>query len=265
MSDGHPDGFMREYREHTLPALRAKQRREAELIRGRHFDATLAEALTAVRSETGKPITPPQELLCRDVAALAAEAPAISIRWLHGAGRSTALVSGGVYLYRSRTTACWPIVDEVRFAVAAHELGHGRGDRSASEIARETSAWKWAMTHARVWTRPMHDEMCDALRTYLPGAASHDVVDVMDAEALMTERTYRANMRPLGIAIAAEERQRFRELHGNRMCEGALCGSAPRPATRCVDGFRFFCGLCYDARELDALASRLILERVRHA
>jgi hypothetical protein len=120
------------------------------------------------------------------------------------------------------------------------------------------------MEHARVWTPPCHDDLRSALKSYLATAKVADVADVMDAEVLLTEATFRANMRPLGLALEAEERKRFRERHGDRKCEGALCGDAPRPATRAVDGCRFFCGLCYDARELDALAPRLILERVRH-
>lgn len=58
--------------------------------------------------------------------------------------------------YRPIKICINPIIDEVTYAVALHELGHALDERYPPDrISRERVAWEWAEKHALEWTPAM--------------------------------------------------------------------------------------------------------------
>lgn len=78
---------------------------------------------------------------------------------------------------KNRRICIRPVVDDVTYAVAMHEMGHilhpdghlrNRGlEFTYALIQREErNAWLWAANHAVAWTRDMHLLAIEALATY---------------------------------------------------------------------------------------------------
>jgi hypothetical protein len=79
-----------------------------------------------------------------------------------------------------RTVLCYPVVEEVSYAIAMHEMGHviaiggtGRVKEGMTEMQmvmammdQEDSAWGWAITHALYWTEAMEHWKNWARETY---------------------------------------------------------------------------------------------------
>jgi hypothetical protein len=67
-----------------------------------------------------------------------------------------------------RQIAIAPVVGEVSYAVALHELGHvlGRYQKSWVILTRERYAWHWARDHAIAWTPVMQRRAALCLSQY---------------------------------------------------------------------------------------------------
>jgi hypothetical protein len=83
----------------------------------------------------------------------------------------------------TRTIALRPIISEVDYAIALHEIGHVLEPRRESGFVKaingraysdhpmsELAAWRWACRNAVTWTRKMHDRvryrLAEQARTY---------------------------------------------------------------------------------------------------
>jgi hypothetical protein len=61
-----------------------------------------------------------------------------------------------------------PILSEISYATAMHEIGHllGRHQDSERVLTRERWAWEWARKHALVWTNRMERTAVSSLDWY---------------------------------------------------------------------------------------------------
>lgn len=74
--------------------------------------------------------------------------------------------SGGRSWRKTRRISVGPVLSNVTYAVALHEIGHILGRSPARRLDREASAWQWARENALEWTPRMEAKMQSCLDSY---------------------------------------------------------------------------------------------------
>lgn len=244
-------------------ALARDRHVEAERARARHFDATLVAALAAIRQATGTEPTPIQQLMARDVARLASNDPLVTVEWVQaGSAVKAVMQARGLAIIGRRTVLCPPLVTSGDYATAGHEVGHVRDGAQGRRLEVEVRAWEWALRHLRCWDEAAHNDLRSSLTYNLKNEAERiDALDAVRAQALMSPETYRANARPFGFALKADEVARFRDSYGRRDCVGRYCSRPPREACKMVGGITPLCRSCHTAHEVDMSLASMKRER----
>jgi hypothetical protein len=69
------------------------------------------------------------------------------------------------------------------------------------------AAWRWALKHARRWTREMHNEAVKGLASYMPFVADEDLA--FELRHFVSTSAFTITDRPLKVAELIEQEKAF--------------------------------------------------------
>lgn len=127
---------------------------------------------------------------------------------------------GGAAHYGTRSVSVPPVTNEDSYAVVLHELGHLLSIEADSRQHRhvistregmpsgggmvaplgEAGAWRWAVAHAKTWTRAMHDHLANSLgHNYVASYAVNDTERALLAD-VVRESAFKIADKPITFA-----------------------------------------------------------------
>ena len=169
-----------EARLRTRAAREVDAERAAALeVRRRQEYQRAEDAATAA----GTPLSAEMRMCAYHVVDLALMDPIVTIAWLHPPSASAKLVGAAIGVsLTERSTIVTPAIRSIKDVnTAEHELGHQRTP-IAGKLEWEVTAWQWVLRHCLFWDWPRHQDMCEALGTYIDGAK--DLRDVLGVQAI---------------------------------------------------------------------------------
>jgi alkanesulfonate monooxygenase SsuD/methylene tetrahydromethanopterin reductase-like flavin-dependent oxidoreductase (luciferase family) len=157
------------------------------------------------------------------------------------------------------------MVDAWSYTTALHEFGHVRGYAGGGDtLMSEAAAWEWALGVCVVWAPESHQNLREALQSYMRqrGRARH-VPGTMACERVIERSAamVKTRSRSLDVAMRRFRRSVFERTHGpTAVCGGPRHYYSRPPATEDVDG-KPLCAACADDAWTDQTFQRLKRER----